>query len=500
MANLYDMMREKARGMGHAVANAPDAAFSAAIDVKNKSHNLAVAKLCIQQYMMGEMDPRDMARWMADNPDIRVAMSDLCRVRLEPIEFDVQRGDGYIDVAAGIKTFWTEMKVPLPSEKDAARDLLNINYGIEAGKQANGQINGQIQGNVQGNVQRNAQKISLRDKLNEMKQNAAKKAIDVLSPIAEGKQADVNEQPVTAPHINELNEAWFETEEGRQYKDDMTRRTAMRLENMSMAIEAGLDPNIPEPEREKALRAAGVKEAKPAELRAGYTRDELNEPLDTSMKALFDQIAEHMGQDVKQKAPADEKMFSEFPDAKKESVEFSRQKGKIVGEFEGKKVRFKENFRDHVFTDDEAMSLLRGEGIIVDYTDKNDNERRVAGKLEWQNYEGRRFLGFKADFSKKLEETQSVLSEKKAPDVGKKTDETQKTISEKQALPETEELSDPQVTNEEIHNLFGDEDDYYAKMAKDMEGYVPEDQPLILTESDLQFGDAQDAGFELSRT
>lgn len=487
MANLYDMMREKAREMGHTVANAPDAAFAAAINVRDKSHNLAVAKLGIQQYMLGEMEPQQMAQLMANNPDVRLAMSDLCRMRLEPVEFNVQRGDGYIDVGAGVKTFWTEMKVPLPSERDAARDLLNINYGIEAGRQAARQTT---------KNDSKPQRKTFRDRINEAKQNMAKSAIDKLTPIAEGKQAVPNETSV--PRAAELNETWFETDEGRQYKNNATRRMAQELENMSMVIEAGLDPNIPEPERVRALQAAGVNEAKPAELRAGYTRDELNEPLDSSMQALFDQIAQHMGQDTK-KESAPETAHETAPD--KTPVEFSRAKGKIVAEYEGKKVRFKENFKDHIFSDDEAAALLRGEDIVVDYTDKNDKERKVAGKLEWQTYAGRTFLGFKADFSKKVELT---------PEQGA---ETQRDFSEKQALhhpvseqtpeqmPEEPMLSEQEPSAEEMHNMFGDEEDYYARLAKDMEGYVPEDQPpLELNESDLQFGLETDEGITLSRT
>lgn len=482
MATFYDMMRDKARNMGHAAADASNAAFEKTIQAKDRTYNLTAAKFCIQQYMLGEMDPQQMAQWMADNPDMRVAMSDLCRIRLEPVEFNVQRGDGYIDVGAGIRTFWTEMKVPLPSERDAARDLLNINYGIEAGKQASAQ--------GQASSQKPFRQ-SLRDKINGMKQDAARKAIDVLTPVAEGKQEIASENPAPAPHISELNESWFETEEGRQYKNDVTRRMAVQLENMSMTIEAGLDPNIPEPEREKALQAAHVNGAKPANLRAGYTREELNEPLDTSMKALFDQIAQHMGQDVKQEP---KQKASARDQGTEKQVSFSREKGKIVGEFDGKKVRFKENFRDHVFTDDEAASLLQGKDIIVDYTDKNDKERKVAGKLEWQTYEGRRFLGFKADFSKNLDETQRILSEKQKLPVPEPAEE-------KQPEHTAEETPDPQMSNGDVHNLFGDEDDYYEKMAKDMEGYIPEDQPVLeLNENDLQFGSSPNADFELART
>lgn len=492
MANLYDMMRAKAKEMGHSAANVPDAVLAKALDVRDRSQNLAIAKLTLQQYMLGEMEPQQMARWMAENPDIRLAMSDLCRMRLEPQEFNVQRGDGYIDVRAGVKTFWTEMKVPLPSERDAARDLLNINYGIEAGRQANvqTQANGQAAASAE---QTKPERKTFRERINAAKQNAARKAIDALTPLAEGepqKHVTENKPVVRAPVTGELNEQWFETEEGRQYRDNVTRRMAQQIENMSAAIEAKTDPNI----------ASDVQRRQEAELRSGYTRDELNQPLDDNMKALFDQIAEHMGQEAKKESEEAKETVME------DAVIFSRQKGKIVGEFEGKKVRFKENFKDHIFTDEEAGALLRGDDIVVDYTDKNDKQRQVAGKLEWQEYGGRRFLGFKADFSKKIEQEPAAKMLDMGdvqPDISsKQAAETQKTLSDKwgQSLGSNEQEQYQQPSASEMYDMFGSDVNYYEQMAKDMQNYVPEDQPVLeLDEGDLQFGQIQDAGMELSR-
>lgn len=495
MANLYDMMRSKAKEMGHAAANAPDAVLAKVLDTRDRFQNLAIAKLTLQQYMLGEMEPREMAQWMANNPDIRLAMSDLCRMRLEPMEFNVQRGDGYIDVGAGVKTFWTEMKVPLPSERDAARDLLNINYGIEAGRQTNGQANVQANGQAapssEGEQSKPVRK-TFRERINEAKQNAARKAIDALTPLAEGeqeKQTVENVTPLQAPNASELNEQWFETEEGRQYHDNATRRMAQQVENISAAIEARINPDI----------AADTQHGQEANLRSGYTRDELNQPLNDNMSALFDQIAQHMGQEVKKESEEVKAAVSENA-----PVEFSRQKGKIVGEFEGKKVRFKENFKDHVFTDEEVGALLRGDDIVVDYTDKNDKQRQVAGKLEWQEYGGRKFLGFKGDFSKKIEQkpVASMLNTgEPKPDISsEQAAETQKVLSDK-----WEQFSDAneqeQLSTSEMYNLFDDNADYYEQMARDMQNYVPEDQPVLeLNEEDLQFGQMPGEGMELSRS
>lgn len=493
MANLYDMMRSKAKEMGHAAANAPDAVIAKVLDTRDRSQNLAIAKLTLQQYMLGEMEPREMAQWMANNPDVRLAMSDLCRMRLEPREFNVKRGDGYIDVGAGVKTFWTEMTVPLPSERDAARDLLNINYGIDAARQANvqAQENGQSASDSAGEQSKPVRK-TFRDLINEAKQNAARKAIDTLTPLAEGKQAKPateNMPAVQIPNTRELNEQWFETEEGRLYHDNATRRIAQQVENISAAIEARISPDI----------AADVQHNQAAALRSGYTRDELNQPLNDNMNALFEQIAQHMGQEVKRESEG-------VKDAMKEDapVKFSRQKGKIVGEFEGKKVRFKESFKDHVFTDEEAAALLRGDDIVVDYTDKNDDLRQVAGKLEWQVYAGRKFLGFKADFSKEIEHGPN----EKIPDAGEnkpeisseQAAETQKVLSSKWEQPADTDEQERQPSASEMRDLFGNDVDYYEQMAKDMQNYVPDDQPVLeLDESDLQFGQAQDEGMKLSK-
>ena len=50
----------------------------------------------------------------------------------------------------------------------------------------------------------------------------------------------------------------------------------------------------------------------------------------------------------------------------------------------------------------EVDKLLAGETITITYTSKKDGKPAPAtGKLEWQDYQGRKFLGFKADFGSK---------------------------------------------------------------------------------------------------
>lgn len=83
-------------------------------------------------------------------------------------------------------------------------------------------------------------------------------------------------------------------------------------------------------------------------------------------------------------------------------AEFPPREGYVKGIFKGKEAAIKGSWSDHVFTDDEIKRLFAGETITITYTSKKDGKPVPAsGKLEWQTYEGRKFLGFKADFGSK---------------------------------------------------------------------------------------------------
>lgn len=83
-------------------------------------------------------------------------------------------------------------------------------------------------------------------------------------------------------------------------------------------------------------------------------------------------------------------------------AEFPLKEGYVRGKFKGKDVTFKGSWSDHTFTQEEVDKLLAGETITITYTSKKDGKPAPAtGKLEWQDYQGRKFLGFKADFGKK---------------------------------------------------------------------------------------------------
>lgn len=83
-------------------------------------------------------------------------------------------------------------------------------------------------------------------------------------------------------------------------------------------------------------------------------------------------------------------------------AEFPLREGYVRGMFKGQSVTFKGSWSDHVFTENEINRLLAGETITITYTSKKDGRLvPVNGKLQWQTYEGRKFLGFKAEFETK---------------------------------------------------------------------------------------------------
>jgi DNA topoisomerase-3 len=67
----------------------------------------------------------------------------------------------------------------------------------------------------------------------------------------------------------------------------------------------------------------------------------------------------------------------------------------------GQHVKFNRTWSGHRFTDQECMDLLAGKDIEITATSaKTGNEFSVVGALEESEFKGRKFVGFKADFSK----------------------------------------------------------------------------------------------------
>ena len=67
----------------------------------------------------------------------------------------------------------------------------------------------------------------------------------------------------------------------------------------------------------------------------------------------------------------------------------------------GQHVRFNRTWSGHRFTDQECLDLLAGKDIEITATSKKTgNDFSVVGSLEESEFKGRKFVGFKADFSK----------------------------------------------------------------------------------------------------
>lgn len=401
MINIYDKMREQARAIGHAAANLPDTAWQNHLEKQREKTRLTEAKMYMEHYMMGNLEPSEFAQVMAENNELRYAISDICRMRLEPTDFGSLHHNGdYIDLKAGVKTFWTEIRVPLPSERDAARDISNINAGIRAERRMNRQ-------NQQNHTVRDeGEKIPFRDKLRQARQAAAGKAIEFLTPLAE--------EPAKTPEKTPITESWMKTPEGHSYKSHYTHDAARQIENVAMTIEAAKDQTLDPAQRKRAFEAAGLSEStirqqmsdadlkeareKAHSLRSGYSMEELNRPLNDQLQELFDQIALHAGQERTAKQEVPEQKTSAKAEVPK--ADMNKETNRIHGMFEGQKVSFNGNAFGHRFTDEEAAKLLAGEDVSFTYADRSGRSKTMVGNLQWQEFNGKTYLGFKADFDK----------------------------------------------------------------------------------------------------
>ena len=81
--------------------------------------------------------------------------------------------------------------------------------------------------------------------------------------------------------------------------------------------------------------------------------------------------------------------------------EVKEREGYASGEWNGKRVQFKASFMGHEFSEDEIAQLLAGKKITFTGTTKGGKEMMVGGGLAVQTYEGRKFVGFKAEFDNK---------------------------------------------------------------------------------------------------
>lgn len=71
------------------------------------------------------------------------------------------------------------------------------------------------------------------------------------------------------------------------------------------------------------------------------------------------------------------------------------------GVWKKQKIRFKRVWSGHRFTDEECAALLAGGEISFPAKSKSGNDYVAVGKLAKQTYNGRSYVGFKADFGKR---------------------------------------------------------------------------------------------------
>lgn len=79
---------------------------------------------------------------------------------------------------------------------------------------------------------------------------------------------------------------------------------------------------------------------------------------------------------------------------------------KFEGVWKDHPVSIKREWGGHRFTDEEVRLLLDNKTIEFNALSKNGNPYKVKGKLDTQEYNGRQFIGFKADFDNKTDDTE----------------------------------------------------------------------------------------------
>lgn len=77
------------------------------------------------------------------------------------------------------------------------------------------------------------------------------------------------------------------------------------------------------------------------------------------------------------------------------------KEGYVQGVWQGKNVTIKGSFMDHVFTEQELTTLFNGGEVTVTTHKNGATYEGIKGKLEVQEYNGNKFLGYKARFPEK---------------------------------------------------------------------------------------------------
>lgn len=197
--------------------------------------------------------------------------------------------------------------------------------------------------------------------------------------------------------------------EEMQRKTPIERENAVEIEHVLLDLESGFDADIAPDTRKLFLKAAGL------------TSEQIDNFVPLSEYIIYET---KMMDQVRDQVRADLDMGTDQPlseaeqlvvDAVSEDRMYAGKKpvrdGYLRGKYEGQSVDIKGSWASHTFTDEEAAKLFAGETIDFDYTKKNGKTGHASGKLEWQSYQGKEFLGFNADFSKKQAPKQEQSSD-----------------------------------------------------------------------------------------
>lgn len=77
------------------------------------------------------------------------------------------------------------------------------------------------------------------------------------------------------------------------------------------------------------------------------------------------------------------------------------REGYVQGVWQGKQVTIKGSFMDHVFTEQELETLFNGGEVTITTHKNGTTYKDIKGKLEVQEYNGNKFIGYKARFPQK---------------------------------------------------------------------------------------------------
>lgn len=368
------------------------------------------AKILLEDRLMGEIDDAEFAYRMAQDDNLRKTVKLLTQQVLDsdPKQIEPTVNGSFLNFRAGISTFWEEMQRKTPIERENAVEIEQVLLNLESG--------------FDEDIAPDTRKLFLKEA------GLTSEQVEDFVPLSEyiiyeTKMMDQVRDQVRADLDMGTDQPLSEAEqlvvdavsEDRMYAGNKPVRDGYlrgKYEGQSVDIKGSWASHT-------------FTDAEAAKLFAGETiefdytkRNGQIGHVSGKLEWQSYQGKEFLGFNAdfsKKQAPKQEQSSDGFvPLQSEQGNPFEGQStdkapadikpvrdGYLRGEFEGKHVDIKGSWASHTFTDEEAVKLFAGETIDFDYTKKNGKIGHVSGKLEWQSYQGREFLGFHADFSKK---------------------------------------------------------------------------------------------------